>query len=742
MITSLVVVRNEELISYIYTMKNQVISHIKKDNSGNWVIQSNEEHMLGTALLASKFAGEFGMAEWGRVLGLLHDKGKEQKSFQQHIKKESGYKPEVRVYGDYKHAYVGALLAKQLFKSPPYYQLMDNILMGHHRGLYDYGDKIEMLKNGIPTDVSIEQMNQKLEMPSKCTLPKDIHHLIRMLYSCLVDADYLDTEHFMQPEQSELRGKKSSISELCDMLEVYLGDLKSKASESNINAIRNELQKYCINESEGDVDFYSLTVPTGGGKTLSSLLWALRHAKKNGQKHIIIAIPYTSIITQTASVLRNIFGDDNVLEHHSNVNIQDEGSELSTRLKLATENWDYPIIVTTNVQLFESLFSNKPSVCRKLHNIVNSVLVLDEVQTLPIDYLRPIVDTFDTLKRVFNTSILFTTASQPILSGRIGGANPFFRFEALPHINEIVPPSANLHDRLRRVKLDIDNTHRSYDDIADKISQYSRVLCIVNTRKDAKEIYTRLPKEGICFHLSRMMCPVHLREVIDKIKVALKNDSNPIIRVVATQLIEAGVDIDFPVVFRQEAGLDSILQAAGRCNREGKLDICTTYVFSLQNKLPLGFITQTNNARKSMVGEYDWFSPAAMREYYKQLYSRIGDFDKAQVKELLYKHEMQFEKACNNFHLINDNTTSVIVNWNDSAILVEQLRREGFSYSLMKSLAQYSVNIRNQDLKILNDAGVIEEVLEGVLFIRDTRFYNASIGLNTENYWLEESLII
>ena len=723
-------------------MKNQVISHIKKDNSGNWVIQSNEEHMLGTALLASKFAGEFGMAEWGRVLGLLHDKGKEQKSFQQHIKKESGYKPEVRVYGDYKHAYVGALLAKQLFKSPPYYQLMDNILMGHHRGLYDYGDKIEMLKNGIPTDVSIEQMNQKLEMPSKCTLPKDIHHLIRMLYSCLVDADYLDTEHFMQPEQSELRGKKSSISELCDMLEVYLGDLKSKASESNINAIRNELQKYCINESEGDVDFYSLTVPTGGGKTLSSLLWALRHAKKNGQKHIIIAIPYTSIITQTASVLRNIFGDDNVLEHHSNVNIQDEGSELSTRLKLATENWDYPIIVTTNVQLFESLFSNKPSVCRKLHNIVNSVLVLDEVQTLPIDYLRPIVDTFDTLKRVFNTSILFTTASQPILSGRIGGANPFFRFEALPHINEIVPPSANLHDRLRRVKLDIDNTHRSYDDIADKISQYSRVLCIVNTRKDAKEIYTRLPKEGICFHLSRMMCPVHLREVIDKIKVALKNDSNPIIRVVATQLIEAGVDIDFPVVFRQEAGLDSILQAAGRCNREGKLDICTTYVFSLQNKLPLGFITQTNNARKSMVGEYDWFSPAAMREYYKQLYSRIGDFDKAQVKELLYKHEMQFEKACNNFHLINDNTTSVIVNWNDSAILVEQLRREGFSYSLMKSLAQYSVNIRNQDLKILNDAGVIEEVLEGVLFIRDTRFYNASIGLNTENYWLEESLII
>lgn len=739
MITSLVVVKNEEYISYIYTMKTQVISHIKKDSSGNWVIQSNEEHMLGTALLASKFAGEFGMAEWGRVLGLLHDKGKEKGSFQQHIQKESGYAPNIRVEGDYSHAYVGALLAKHLFKSPPYYQIMDNIIMGHHRGLYDYGDKMEMLNNDIPNDVSIDQMSMKLEMPSRCSFPKDMHHMIRMLFSCLVDADYLDTEHFMQPQQSELRGGELSIGELCEKLELYLSDLKKGAAESEINLIRNEVQQYCIDASERKVDFYSLTVPTGGGKTLSSLLWALRHAKKNGLKRVIIAIPYTSIITQTASVLRSIFGDNNVLEHHSNVNIKDEGNELYKSLKLATENWDYPIIVTTNVQLFESLFNNKPSVCRKLHNIVNSVLVLDEVQTLPLDYLRPIVDTFDTLKRVFNVSILFTTASQPILSGRIGGL--LTGFDALPHINEIVPLSANLHERLRRVRLDIDNTHRTYDDIADKISQYSRVLCIVNTRKDAREIFSRLPKDGMCFHLSRMMCPTHVREVIDQIKVALKNDSNTIVRVVATQLIEAGVDIDFPVVFRQEAGLDSILQAAGRCNREGNLEVCTTHVFSLQNKLPLGFITQTNNARKSMSGEYDWFSPDAMLEYYKQLYSRVADFDKAKVSELLYKQDMQFEEACNNFRLIKDNTTSVIVNWKDSPILVEQLRAEGFSYSLMKSLAQYSVNVRNYDLEKLIAAGALEEIFEGVLFIGDVGFYDNYVGLNADNYWLEEPLI-
>lgn len=720
-----------------------IISHIKQVGT-NWEIQFNEDHQKGVADFASKFAGEFGMAEWGRVLGLLHDKGKEQITFQQHIQKESGYTPDIKVEGDYSHAYVGALIAKKKFNNPLYYQFIDNILMGHHRGLYDHGDKEKILKKKIPDDVSVETLKEelkkeKLNIPPLGS-PKDVHHLIRMLYSCLVDADYLDTERFMMPEQSLLRGGKSTLEELLLKLEVYLSNLKRNAADTEVNKIRNEIQQYCINASEGDVDFYSLTVPTGGGKTLSSVLWALRHAKKNGLKRVIIAIPYTSIITQTAAVLRNILGNENVLEHHSNVNLTDE-NETTQRLKLATENWDYPIIVTTNVQLFESLFSNKPSDCRKLHNIVNSVLILDEVQTLPMEFLRPIVDTLDTLKRVFYVSVLFTTASQPVLSGRIKGTNPFISFDALPQIKEIIPKNANLHDKLRRVKLEIDDTPQSYDDIAEKIAQHSRVLCIVNTRKDAKEIYFRLPKEGICFHLSRMMCPAHVREVIDEIKEALKNDSNTIIRVIATQLIEAGVDIDFPVVFRQEAGLDSILQAAGRCNREGKLELCTTHVFSLQNKLPLGFITQTNNARKNMRGNNDWFSPEAMSEYFKLLHARICDFDKAQVEPCLYKKEMQFEEAASNFRLIDDCTTSVIVNWKDSATLVEQLSTESLSYSLMKALAQYSVNVRNHDLKKLYEAGIVDEVLEGILFVNDTEFYDNHVGLVTVNHWLEEPLI-
>ena len=719
----------------------KIISHIR---TTDWAIQSNKEHQNGVAQLAASFANEFGMAEWGHVMGLLHDKGKEQKTFQQHIMKESGFRPNIHVEGNYDHAYVGALIAKELFFRPPYYQIMANALMGHHRGLYDEGDKKEMLEKAIPEDVVVEKISTSLILPQKKMLPKDVNHLIRMLFSCLVDADYLDTERFMIPTQAELRKRKSSIEELLGLLEAFLAKLRSEAPDNEVNAIRNKVQQWCIDASDGNVDFYSLTVPTGGGKTLSSVLWALRHAKRNGLKRIIIAIPYTSIITQTATVLRNIFGDENVLEHHSNIDFNDiSPNETAYRMKLATENWDYPIVVTTNVQLFESLFSNKPSDCRKLHNLANSVLILDEVQTLPMEFLMPIIDSFDTLKRIFNVSVLFTTASQPILNGTIEGTNYQTRFEALPNVTEIIPCEAKLYDRLRRVKLEFEDNVQTYDEIAEKIARHNRVLCIVNTRKDAKEIFSRLPKDGMCLHLSRMMCPVHIKNIIERLKLALKDSEQKIIRVVATQLIEAGVDIDFPVVFRQEAGLDSILKAAGRCNREGLSEISTTYVFALDKKLPTGFITQTNNARKNMVGNFDWFSPEAMNEYFRQLHSRIECFDKPNTKSLLYDGEMYFETFAKEFRLIDDTTTSVIVNYGDEVEpLINQLKNDGYSYSLMRQLAQYGVNVRDKDLLKLMEAGAVEEIYDKVLFVRDTKFYDKNIGLKIENHWLDESRII
>lgn len=720
-----------------------VFSHIKGE-PGNWSIQSNDEHQRGVAELAARFADTFGMGEWGRVLGLLHDIGKEKTAFQQHIKKESGYCPEIKVEGDASHAYVGGIVASRLF--PMATPILSNIIMGHHRGLYDDGDWKELLKHGIPAEVSIPDVNAQLSVPSRPLAQEDFHHLVRMLYSCLVDADYLDTEAFMDPEQAELRGSKATMGELCSKLENHLEQLGKGSPDTEVNLIRRFVQQCCKEKSDGPVDFYSLTVPTGGGKTLSSLLWALRHAVKNGLQRIIIAIPYTSIIVQTAATLKAIFGEENVLEHHSNVEYDAGGSnEITRQLQLATENWDYPIIVTTNVRFFESLFSNRPSQCRKLHNIAKSVVILDEVQTLPLEFLQPIINSFKSFKKLFDTSFLFTTASQPILDGTIRGTNSLNQFEALPHIHEIIPADAQLHDKLRRVELDINNELQTYDGIARQIAQHNRVLCIVNTRKDAKEIFERLPQEGLTLHLSRMMYPAHVRETIETIKAALQDDKQQIIRVVATQLIEAGVDIDFPVVYRQEAGLDSILQAAGRCNREGKLGICTTHVFSLrgEHQLPPGYISQANNARLNMVGTFDWFAPGTMRDYFAQLFARTESFDKKQIGFLLNKPtEMQFQEAAEQFHLIEDETTSIFIKCDHSNAFIDDLRHKGPSYPVMKKLSQYAVSVRPKDFKVLHDTGVLEEPFEGIWILSQESQYDDKVGLITDNQWLEETLII
>lgn len=708
------------------------------------VVQSNHDHQLGVAKKADKFASEFGMGDCGRIMGLLHDKGKEQADWQKYIQEVTGYNQKnVLVKNGPHHAFVGACIAQKLY--PQISSLIAQPIAGHHRGLYDYCDYVEETKRDIPKDVIVEE-GIPYRMPCFPKMEKyDYHHLVRMLFSCLVDADSLDTEKFMNPAQAALRGCHNSMEELLHKLERHLQYLRNHSKESKVNSIRNYVQEQCIKESQGKTGFYSLTVPTGGGKTLASVLWALHHAVKNQLHRVIIAIPYTSIIVQTAATLKTILGEENVLEHHSNVNPEEiKDSELRERLQLATENWDYPVIVTTNVQFFESLFSNKRSDCRKLHNIVKSIVIFDEVQTLPLGFYRPIVHTLETLYRLFGVSILFTTASQPVLTGRIEGTTPQVSFDALTLVHEIIPDRIKLHDKLRRVELKFLEGSYSYDEIAKELIRHQRVLCIVNTRKDAKELYDRLPKEGICLHLSRMMCPAHIGATIRKLKDVLKEDKMMPVRVIATQLIEAGVDIDFPVVYRQEAGLDSILQAAGRCNREGKKEKSDTFIFSLgkEHALPPGLITQMNNARLGMGQQHDWFAPDAMRNYFHHLHSRIDNFDKKQMQELLYKPECEFEEAARLFHLINDQTTTVYINWNGSMKLYQQLISNGPSYSLIKNLAQYSVNIRERDFKTLFSMGAIEEPFESIYAITNPSFYKEDTGLAIENQWLEETYII
>ena len=738
-------------------MENEIISHIKRLvdcplSENDWAIQTNKEHSEGVARLAEQFASEFGMESWGRVLGLLHDKGKEQKTFQQHIKKASGMMPDISVEGDYKHAYVGALLAKRFFS--PLAPFLSYPIMGHHAGLHDYIDYEATLNQQFPSDVNIQPSDFAPKIPQTWLGGKiqlyDFNHIIRVLFSCLVDADYLDTESFMSPDQAKLRGGKKTLSQLLPLLESHLAELEAKSVNSKVNEIRQKVQCACSAAADCESGFYSLTVPTGGGKTLSSLLWAMKHAVKHGKKRIIIAIPYTSIIVQTAAVLRNIFKDDNVvLEHHSNINTDDVHDwKLRQQLKLATENWDYPIIVTTNVQLFESMYSHQPSDCRKLHNICNSVLILDEAQTLPIEYLQPIVNALKTYQRLFKTSVLFTTASQPTLEGvHTNPNNPSVKLEGIASIKEIIPPEFKLHDALRRVDIHMENGTTTPENVAAEMIKHKRVLCIVNTRRTAQDIFSHLPEEGLTLHLSRMMCPKHVSDTIALIKSALQSNDYPVVRVIATQLIEAGVDIDFPVVYRQEAGVDSVLQAAGRCNREGKLDSADTYVFSLGEGLPPGYISQTNYARKNMlVKEYDWLGPEAMNEYFRQLYSRIKTFDKACIKSLLEEPgktccDFMFKTASEQYRLIDDQSMGVIVNWGDSMTLVKQLEHVGPTYGLMKKLNQYTVNVRERDFKELKAGGFVEEKIEGIYVVPDSAQYSGKVGLLTDNHWIEELLI-
>ena len=720
------------------------ISHVRLNSSGEVEsIQSNEEHLSGVANLAERFANEFGMGSWGRVLGLLHDKGKERKAFQDYIKKNSGYDSTIQYPTEHTHAFVGGVIAKSLYGKAAT-DLLCNQIVSHHTGLHDYYEMDGILNKEIPLGVNQSVEKIGLNKPPFALDLKDFNHLSRMLFSCLVDADYLDTELFMDEESARKRINDIKLESLLPLLETYIDNLQTCSAESEVNAIRRLVQERCVSTADMAKGFYSLTVPTGGGKTLSSLVWALRHAVHNGMKRIIIAIPYTSIIVQTASILKKIFGEDSVLEHHSNFDPQSVKKEFRHKAKLATENWDYPIVVTTNVQLFESMFSNKPSDCRKLHNIVNSVIILDEVQTLPTDYLQPIVDALKSYQRMFGISVLFTTASQPVLSGLIEGCKPRAAFKGIDNIMEIIPKEYALHDRLRRVRLDIDNTGSKYDEIANRLSRHDKVLCIVNTRNDAREIFKCLPKEGLTIHLSRMMCPRHISKAIQEIKQALSDNSETVIRVVATQLIEAGVDIDFPVVYRQEAGLDSILQAAGRCNREGKLDIATTYVFSLSVEHKLyGSIIDANNARLNMVNVNDWFAPETMTEYFRQLYCRKETFDKKDLKTLLYKPtEMCFAEAAKEFKLIEETGKTVYVNMDDSLELVERLKNDGITYSLMKKLSQYSVNIHERDFLKLLSYGAIEEVIEGIYVVNDQAQYDENIGLRLDNHWMNEILTI
>ena len=739
-------------------MKNEqdFIAHVRVED-GAFQIQTVKEHAVGTAGLSESFASVFGAAAWGKQNGWWHDMGKYTKgSFQPYIRSASGMTVEQKAVNKPDHSSAGAMLAKE--KLPGYYQPLAYCIAGHHSGLLDWTSSGEanLSKRLSKTDCYQEMLKDapeemqeavvSLNAPLIDDFQKEIHQWIRMLFSCLVDADYLDTERFMQPEQAARRGQYDSMETLKERFDTHMESLTAGAPASFINEKRAAILSRCREMAEKLPGFFSLTVPTGGGKTLASMAWALLHAVRYKKDRIIIVIPYTSIIVQTAAVLRNIFGAENVVEHHSN--LQPDSNDERSPSQLATENWDAPIIVTTNVQFFESLYACRTSRCRKLHNICNSVVILDEAQMLPVEFLQPILDILQSLQSSFKTSILFTTATLPVFAGRIGTGQKAFSGLKSP-VTEITSVHDHLFEAFKRVELHWPESTTTFDDLADELSGYDCVLCIVNTRKEARELYQRMPEGTL--HLSRMMCSVHIMEVIKLIKQKLK-DNEPV-RVISTQLVEAGVDIDFPVVYRAFAGLDSIIQAAGRCNREGKLnkkgELGQVFVFKLENSTLRGLMGKGAAALREMLSisdGSDLFSPDCMAQYFRLFYSNCNTFDKAEIKDSLYKGagEMNFlfATAADQFRLIDDkDSVSILVGYGDGATLLEELKRIGPEFWLLRKLQQYSVSVRKWDFEQFRKQGTVGEYA-GIFILEDGRCYDEHAGLVLDGAWVEELLLV
>ncbi|MCK9482394.1 MAG: CRISPR-associated helicase Cas3' [Bacteroidia bacterium] len=738
------------------------IAHIKLDDSGNFKIQNLFEHLSGTAKLCAKFTSNFCNGEWGWLLGLWHDLGKYSDEFQEYIKINSGFQ-EGNKLGKTDHTSAAAILAKELY--PDLWPPISYCIAGHHAGLHNWlpepgisGDLssrlqkqefLDKIRAKIPSDL-IEKVNLNLPTGKKIN-PKQIHLWIRMLFSCLVDADYLDTERFMNPESFERRGKYDAFSVLNERFRNFMNGMVKSAATTKVNSIRNKILNDCIESGYLEPGFFSITVPTGGGKTLSSMAWALIHALKYNKSRIILAIPYTSIITQTAQIYRSIFGDENVIEHHSNI----DDDLNSQKQKLATENWDAPIIVTTNVQLFESLFSNKTSRCRKLHNLVNSIIILDEAQMLPPEFLNPILTILKGLVDDYSVSILFSTATQPALTGRIGG-NGQFAFEGIAKtsVREIVNDIDKLALNLKRVKVyvpdDISRT-TNWETIADELLQHRQVLCIVNTRKQCRELYDLMPEDTI--HLSRLMCTAHIMDLINEIKYRLKENLQ--VRVISTQLIEAGVDIDFPVVYRAIAGLDSIAQCAGRCNREGKLNyknkLGQMKVFIPSKGTPIGLIRKGADTFKEILvtksnNEDELLQPQAFLKYFQLLYNKIDNFDKANIQDSLWKDaylmQFQFATAAQDFVLIDDKgSKTIIVEYKEGTDLIHLFKKNGPDPWLLRKLQRYSVSVNERDFKELKNSGLIVE-LHGCWVQDYHNLYSIHSGVQLNGKWLEEINII
>lgn len=684
-----------------------------------------DDHTEGVLQRAIEFSKSFDPYGITAASALAHDLGKMTKEFQYYIQEENPKR------GSVKHALGGTIVLNRINDSRA--KLAGVIVAGHHAGLPDasriVNEKIpnaERYLSELPN--STHQEKQRIEellqtFESLPNLSKDdlvyADMLVKMCFSSLVDADFLDTEEYMNKKRSLRRERTDSvpIHKLDERLQVYMAKLIEKASNTPLNRRRLQIYQSCLDQGFSLQPFRSLNVPTGLGKTLASMGYALKHAEKFNKKRVIVALPYTSIIDQSAQVYKEIFGEDEVLEQHSQVDFSDDENEQMSSMRLAAENWNRPIVITTTVQLFESVFSNRTSKCRKLHNIADSVIILDEFQKLPIEVLEPIFRALKILMDKFNVTVVVSSATplsfdKPELFGNIDA--PI----------EICPYNHELFEEMKRVEYEFLRESLSIESLVHRIEDCRQVLCIVNTRKDAMKVYKEMKKSQQqrrkIYHLSTLMCPHHRKKVIADIRADLEN--NKTIAVVSTSLIEAGIDFDFPIVYRVMAPIDSIVQAAGRCNREGDLDGGKVYIFELEGGgLPRGTYTRGTELTRILLkrsGVGSLHKLTTYNEYFRGLYSLEGEGGLDNY-EITSAKPFAYGTVNGKFKMIEQKTVSVLCrNYNDEAGNIERLLKEAKELPYLtkkwyRKAQMFSVNIEENNRFLKEHSLYLEQIAEG-----------------------------
>ena len=678
------------------------------------------DHLQGTARLAALFAQKFGAEELAWQIGMAHDIGKYSHAFQAHLC-ENGPSPD--------HATAGGIEIGRLNGVPAAF-----CVMGHHGGLPDGGTSVDGRDSGTLMGRRKKRLEDyqafRQEVELKRASPKlptllgrgqfTASFWTRMLFSCLVDADFLDTERFMRGTPAA-RGQGEKIEALCAKLDGFVAHWWDP--DRPIDQKRCSILRECMQKGEHQAPgLFSLTVPTGGGKTVSSLAFGLYHARAQRLERVIYVAPYCSIIEQTAEKFREILGPENVLEHHANVDLSDDPVK-----KLAAENWDMPVVVTTAVQFFESLFANKTSRCRKLHNIAGSVIIFDEAQTLPLSYLEPCLRAIAELTVNYGSSCVLCTATQPALGPLLRQISPLLR------CREICSGGDELYQFFRRVRF-VRAGPLTDEELAKRLNAEKQALCIVGTRKQAQAVYHLLRGEGN-FHLSTLMTPSHRSAVLEEIRARLK-DGAPC-TVVATSLIEAGVDVDFPAVYRSMAGLDSMIQAAGRCNREGRraLEQSRVWLFEPEDRytahLPHSMLRPLAAARGVMECWEQIDAPEAVEAYFTELYRLSGpELDAKQIVPMLEKRGdglYPFRTVAENFHLIDQDTRQVLIPVGEEAqALAARLRSGERSRELLRRAGRHMVNVYPDHFKALF---CLEFLEENLAVLTDLSWYDRDTGL-------------